>query len=415
MLDPAITEFLDNKKKDFLKKKIKPSTNEADKLILSQEVSKKYLLENWLIDASSRAKQLSLTSHPAKFIHPNAKVSSIIANNVKNNDGLLRTGNVDVDLDVFGNAAALDVEKFLRVQLHDKQTILQHLEQESDLIKEQFYSQKLSFSNIRDAFLLIKKSDLNQTSGKLKQVYFPVADNYHLLSLLAPSGMMYKLKQRINQLRFSNENKSLREELKKSAPSVMSGKITEIFDLTAIGYGGTQSQNISTLNAQNGGVSFLLSSMPPKLSKRKVQPPKHDFFNDCLWSGLFEQDFISFHKVLEDRKNNKKIRDKRDDIVINSITKVKWLLERIRENGHWSDSDTYASLELWQKIWLDEHYLMIRSDDKQNHNYQTKAQSHFANWFIGHYKESIKNNKLLGDDDIDHIKTILIQEQALLK
>lgn len=416
MPDPAITEFLENKKQDFLKKKIKTKTSEEEKLKFIQEAREKYSLNHWLVDASSRAKQLSLTSHPAKFIHPNAKVSSIIAKSAKNDDGLLRTGNVAaVDLDIFGNAAALDVEKFLRLKLQDNQTILQHLEQESDEIKNQFSSSTLSFSDIRKGFLLIKKSDVNQTSGKLKQVYFPVGNDYHLLSVLVPSGIVYKLKQKINALRFSDENKLLRNEIKKTTPGAKSGIVTEIYDLTSIGYGGTQPQNISTLNSQNGGVSYLLSSIPPKLTKRRVQPPKYDFFEDCLWNGLFEQDFKSFHKVLEDRKNNKNIRDKRDDIVINSISKVKRLADQIRENGNWSESETYDNLPIWQKVWLDECYLMIRNDDKQNHDYQVKAQSYFANWFIGHYKKTLIKNKLLGDDDIEHIKGILKQEQELLK
>ncbi|MCW8930871.1 MAG: type I-F CRISPR-associated protein Csy1 [Gammaproteobacteria bacterium] len=414
MLDPAIIDFLENKKQDFIKKKVKLNTSEEDKLRFLQEANDKFLLENWLGDASSRAKQLSLTSHPAKFVHPNAKVSSIIANSPKNNDGLLRSGNVEVDLDIFGNAAALDVEKFLRLKLQDDKTILQHLEQQTPVIKEQFKTKKFSFSDIRKEFLLIKKSDLNQTSEKLKQVYFPVNGDYHLLSILTPSGIIYKLKHRINQLRFSNENRRLQEEIKKSVPAPISGKFNEIFDLTSIGYGGTKPQNISTLNNQNGGISFLLSSMPPKLKKRKVQPPKYNFFDDCLWTDLFAQDLMDFHKVLEDRKNNKIIRDKRDEIVINTITKVKRLVDQIRDNGHWSDSETYVNLELWQKIWLDEKYASIRDDDKQNLDYQTKAQIGFANWFIGNYKKTIENNKLLGDDDIGHIKNILKQEQELL-
>jgi CRISPR-associated protein Csy1 len=42
-------------------------------------------------------------------------------------------------------------------------------------------------------------------------------------------------------------------------------------DLTAIGYGGTKPQNISVINNQNSGFSYLLPSMPPILTKRKTQ------------------------------------------------------------------------------------------------------------------------------------------------
>jgi CRISPR-associated protein Csy1 len=416
MLDPAITDFLENKKQDYLKKKIKSNTSEDDKQLFIQEAQEKYNLENWLLNASKRAKQISLSSHPAKFVHPDAKVSSIITDAKMEPDGLLRSGNVEVELDVFGNAAALDVEKFLRIQLHDQRTILQHLEENSDWIKSQFKTETIPYEEIREDFLQIKHSDLNQTSEKLKQIYFPADDNYHLLSTLIPSGMIFKLKQRINELRFSNENQTLREELKKAKPEAMNGKISEIYGLTAIGYGGTQSQNISIQNAQNGGNSFLLSSLPPQLAKRPIQPPKQDFFENCLWPELFKNDFEQFHNVLSWRKNNLQIRDKRDDIVLNSITKITRLVHKIRDiSVGWSDSDTYHNLPLWQKIWLDDRYADIRKENKQNHDYLNLAQSYFANWFIGHYKQAIKDNKLLGDDDIDHIKTILKQEQGLLE
>jgi CRISPR-associated protein Csy1 len=416
MLDKAIREFLENKKQDYLKKKTKPDTSDEDKQQFIQEANEKYSLENWLIDASKRAKQLSLTSHPAKFVHPNAKASSIIVNAKKDNDGLLRSGNVEVELDVFGNAAALDVEKFLRVELHDNKTVLQHLEQNTELIKQQFETTNTKFEAIRNGFMQIKHSDLDQTSEKLKQVYFPVGEDYHLLSILNASGIIYKLKEKVNGLRFSKENKALREELKKAKPAEIKGNITDVLGLTSIGYGGTKPQNISTLNNQNGGVSFLLSSLPPTLIKRRTQPPKKDFFNDCLWTGLFKRDFEQFHKVLSWRKNSKEVRDRRDDIVLNSITQLKRLIDNIRElNKGWSDSETYDALVLWQKIWLDEQYSELRNDKKQNQDYLTKAQSYFANWFIGNYKHVTKDSKLLGDDDIAQIKKILKEEQELLK
>jgi CRISPR-associated protein Csy1 len=416
MLDKAITEFLDNKKQDYLKKKIKANTPDAEKLQFVQEAEEKYLLENWLIDASTRAKQLSLTSHPAKFVHPNAKTSSIIVYAKKLNDGLRRSGNVDVDLDVFGNAAALDVEKFLRVELSDGKTVLQHIDENTDDIKKQFETKNTDYKEIRNGLMKVKQSNLEQTSEKLKQVYFPVDNDYHLLSILNASGIIYKLKQRINDLRFSDENKVLREEVKKAKPAEINGTITDLYDLTSVAYGGTKPQNISTLNNQNGGVSLLLPSMPPALKKRQTQAPKNDFFDDCLWLELFNNDFKQFHDVLSWRKNNIEIRDMRDDIVLNSITKLRRLIENIRDisNG-WSDTETYQALPKWQKIWLDNKYTDIRSDKSLNEDYLNKAQNHFAHWFIGNYKLSIKDSKLLGNDDIEQIKKILNEEQELLR
>jgi CRISPR-associated protein Csy1 len=43
----------------------------------------------------------------------------------------------------------------------------------------------------------------------------------------------------------------------------LKGDLNSILNLTKIGYGGTKPQNISVLNNQNGGIAYLLSSMPP--------------------------------------------------------------------------------------------------------------------------------------------------------
>jgi len=416
MQDKAISDFLESKKQDFLKKHVKGTSSDEEQHQYLLDAEERFSLTNWLLDASNRAGQLSLTSHPAKFIHPNAKVSSILADTMKRADGLLRSGNVQVELDVFGNAAALDVEKFLRVILQDGNTILHHLEQHTPYIQEQFSIQGVDYASIRDNFLKIKQSGVQQTSEKIKQVYFPVGDDYHLLSILNPSGVIYKLKERINALRFSDSNKALREEMKKAKPSSMQGKIEDIFGLAAIGYGGTKPQNISTLNNQNGGVSLALLSLPPTLEKRKLQPPKTDFFENCLWSGLFQHDFDAFHQVLVWRKNNKDIREMRDDIVLNAMSRLQRLVARIRDiPAGWSDSESYNGLLHWQKIWLDEKYTQIRHDKMQNADYINQVQSYFSHWFIGQYKLTIKDNKLLGDDDIEHIKQVLGNEREVLQ
>ena len=68
MLDKAITEFLENKKQDFLGKKITSKTSEENKLKLSKEASEKYLFENWLKSIIKTANAF-FTTHPAKLTH----------------------------------------------------------------------------------------------------------------------------------------------------------------------------------------------------------------------------------------------------------------------------------------------------------------------------------------------------------
>ena len=119
MLDNAIHAFLLERKAAKLK-------SLGNKLPDSQ-LEESFLPENWIPEAAKRAGQLSLVSHPSKFTHPSAKTSSIVFKSEFSGDGFSRSGNVDAELDVFGNAAALDVYKFLSLTLMDGKTVLEHL------------------------------------------------------------------------------------------------------------------------------------------------------------------------------------------------------------------------------------------------------------------------------------------------
>lgn len=425
-------EYLDTKKQDFLKKKVKVNSTEKEIIAFNKEADDKFLMHNWLIDASNRAGQLSVTTHPPKFSHPDAKIDAIIAKCNQKNDGLLRSGNIKVGLDVVGNAASLDVNKFLHLELDNNLTILQNLEQNTDYIKTQFEID--NFDEIRSNFLKIKKSGLTtKSSDKLKQIYFPVGDDYHLLSLLTPSAIVYKLKQRINEnfQPFSERNKQEKEKVERAVKDKkeLKGDLNSIWNLTAIGYGGTKPQNISVLNNQNGGIAYLLSSMPPILQKRKTQPPKKDFFSNIWLNNYLKEDFKELHGILNNRqeelaikrkieKENKpyrSIRAIRDELIIpNIIFQIKKEIEKIREiSDGWSDSSAYNKLPQWQKILLDNQYESIRDDNEQNHDFLNHARLELAIWFSKTYNKLFDKN--LGDIEIVHIKDVLKNEMEVFK
>lgn len=415
MLEPEIQGFFNERKEQWLKARIKINTTDDEKAELEQQAYEKFTLESWLPDAAKRAKQLSLVSHPGKFSHSSAMTTSIIANCNYSADGFLRTANVDVDLDVIGNAAALDVYKFLSLKLVDGQTILIHLEKKTDIIIEQLSISSALFTDIEQGFLAIKK-DIDtsiKTSEKVKQVYFPVKKNeYHLLSILTPSGIMFKLKERINNMRFSDETKEIREARRNS--KYHERDFSEIYGLSIIGYGGTKPQNISVLNSQNGGRAYLLSSMPPELTPRNIRSPKISFFTNSLWFKNFKDDFQGFHNLLIKDANNIHIRKKRDWLIRSIIYQVAdqlWIIRSL-EKG-WSDSDNYKALPHYQKIWLDQSYTKERMDGSE---WFDSVQKDLSRWFINTYKKIIGDKALsLGDEQMNHIKMMIIEcEEALL-
>jgi CRISPR-associated protein Csy1 len=305
MLDETIVTFLSERKAAKLK-----GVSDFEQI---QKIEETFYPENWLPDAAKRAGQLSLVSHPSKFTHPSAKTSSIIFENTSVANGFLCSTNVQSELDVFGNAAALDVYKFLSLVLADGKTVLAHLEENTDTIQRQFNFSSVSFDELRDNFLAIKqdKSSKVRTSGQLKQIYFPVENDYHLLSILTPSGLMFALKEKIQHIRFSEETKLAREAEKNNA--FHENGFDELYDLTVIGFGGTKPQNISVLNSKYGGTAYLLPSIPPSFKIRNFQIPTSDFFKNCIYPNLYKDSFEAFHRLLIAKHNNINIRDGRDN------------------------------------------------------------------------------------------------------
>jgi len=414
MLDPAISTFLEERKQAWLKKKIKSETTDEEKLSLEEQAAKDFSLTGWLPDAARRAKQLSMVSHPGKFSHPSAKVSSIIATGPRQADGFLRSGNVEAELDVLGNAAALDVYKFLSLEMADGATVLTHVEKATPASKEQFADCPVAYDEIRQELLAIKQSDETtiSTSSKVKQVFFPVAEReYHLLSVLTPSSLMFQMKDRIRALHFSETTKEAREA--KKSRSFHEAGFSELFGLSVIGYGGTKPQNISVLNNQHGGAAYLLPSCPPVLADRKIQPPRRDFFSDSLWLRFFKDDFQKFHDQLALDRNNIHVRNKRDWLIRAIIYQVAdrlWTMRSL-ESG-WSASENYVNLPRHHKIWLDQVYLETREKEPQ---WFEEIQKDLARWFVRYYRKVQPQSDIsLGDDELPHIKKMIAEcEEAL--
>jgi CRISPR-associated protein Csy1 len=292
MQDSSITAFFEERKAAWLKKNLSASMSEVEAKEQEQECDSVFALKNWLPNAAKRAGQMSISTHPCTFSHPSARknkngyASAVIALSEPKNDGFLRTGNVAVAADALGNAATLDVYKFLTLITDDGQSVLQHLEQDSELAQALLTlpnaDEEHSYRALKQGFLAMSATDDEViTSSKIKQVYFPVSKqqgetDYHQLSLLTASGIVFELRQRLDNMRFGEEIKFARDKKKANEYHYA---FREIYDLTTIGYGGTKPQNISVLNNQNGGKAHLLMSVPPTIKNRHTHFPKVDFFS----------------------------------------------------------------------------------------------------------------------------------------
>ena len=337
----SIQNFLNERKELWLKDRLKKAENDSVISELQGQADDKFSLKEWLPDAAKRVTQLSMVSHPSKFSHPSAKTSSVIAQAKQINDGYLRSGNVSYPLDVFGNAAAMDVFKFLSLPLTEKLTVLDGFERQEESLKTLLVGADLDFETLGTEFLKIKATDTSvKTDHLVKQVYFPIEQaEYHLLSVLTPSGLITRLKQSIDTIRFSEETKQAKELRRKNEHHEIG--YADIFDLTITAYGGTQPQNVSVLNSQNAGRAYLLSSCPPMLEKRAIRLPKTDFFAQCLYRKNYQESFIQLHKFMQLDLNNDDIRTAIRNIIQFVIDQILVLASKTREYSTegWSNQD----------------------------------------------------------------------------
>ncbi|EKO3375694.1 MULTISPECIES: type I-F CRISPR-associated protein Csy1 [Vibrio] len=420
MIDPAITAFFAERKEAWLKKNISAAMSDAEVLEKQQECEQNFLLDNWLSDAAKRAGQISMASHPCTFSHPSARknkngyVSSIIAKNKPRIDGFLRSGNVSVEQDALGNAAALDVYKFLSLEMSDQRSLLVHIEQESDLARQLLDIPSCEYQALRDGFLKMIDSDqASVSSSKIKQVYFPIADGeYHLLSLLTHSGHLFELRKRLDALRFGDAVKEARE-CKKTNHFHPAG-YQEIFGLTTIGFGGTKPQNISVLNNQNAGKAHLLVSIPPELTPRDIRLPRTDFFKESFTAWQAKEVLEALHRLFQTDYNNVNLRDGRDyriqqyvDLVIEKMWQVRLFLEAY-------SGELSSALPLEQKIWLYPEFADLRHQEDE---WLDKIIRHIARGLINHYSRSkvITSPITLADQELLAIEKVVASNKENLR
>lgn len=387
---------------------------------LKQKNDGNLCIGEWLTKASESAMAITYTTHAVKITHPMASgnadpadVTTILNRDNFELDGYLHTGNTQVTLDVETNARHIPVVKFLETTLSDGQKVREHIVSGSP-VAESLLSLAENPDHVRKAFVDIfhREQGLSYSTSKyLPQVYFPLGsdDEYHLITALTPSSLLFEVKKRIVDRHYSDqakESKLARYEKR------LGESFSEIKNITAIGFGGTQPQNASYLNSANAGVAYLLDSQPPTLAL-KPSTPYGDFFKKVSWPYWLFKSFhamcmISRHALVSNNKNEQSsVKEWRDGIIeqaFNHIINQVFLCREI-EAG-WSQD---KCLPEFQSIILDRmKQNMIDSDVIEA--FAVNASRHF----IQSYKKSFGHEAVeLGSVEFDFINkaaTTLMKE-----
>lgn len=411
-LRSAIERFLQER----LDTKLKPLPPDDPKRTALQT---QFVRETWLADAARRAGQIQAVTHVLKATHPDARGTSLwqppsaLASSPLVGSHCLSD---DFAGDVVGNAAALDVYKFLRVA-HDGSTLLDRM-QASDPDMQAALSDDAAQSRAWvESFTTIAQPRGKPTSHtQAKQVYWLVGDdprddaNYHLLAPLHASSLAHEVHLTINEDRFGEAAKAARQARRDGAFS--DTVVHEYPHLAVRQLGGTKPQNISQLNSERGGSNYLLASLPPLWKSPAIKPP---LGTETVLIRFARREPVrmrtrELRRFLESNPpSNKDTSARRDALALDIVEELFQMeMELLSLAPGWSAFPT-CRLPVAEMYWLDPGRAELDekfSDQRLAMDWPAELCDRFAGWLNG-----ALNGKLMMDDAVHHHWCELLDEE----
>ncbi|HIF9188519.1 TPA: type I-F CRISPR-associated protein Csy1 [Photobacterium damselae] len=269
---------LEEKQKAYDKNKAAAVTAEDFDRIESQFLADKekllqqFELNAWIDNAARRANQISMATHALKFTNSSAKGSNVLAHELGHDARYLDTEIIqEKSIDVVGNAAALDVARFLQLTDENGLSLLSYLAKADHRPLALIAKSDEELTHWLDGL----KQALRDTSPSShvlgKQIYFPVSDNeYHLLAPLYSSSLAQVLFDAVQYSRFSQEMKAIREA--KRHNDFHPQPLIAYPNLAVTVSGGSKPQNVSQLNNKRSGKTYLFSAAPPNWQAQNKPP-----------------------------------------------------------------------------------------------------------------------------------------------
>lgn len=411
----AIAAFIEERREAKLKGK-----TDAD-----EAVAQKYEYGAWLADAARRVSQIQAVTHALKATHPDARGSSLY---VKPEELPARTEvgthllGDDFAEDVVGNAAALDVYKFLKIEV-DGRSLLDWMQaDDADLRRALHHDPKVADSWMA-AFGGLVRDEAKAVSHELaKQVYWLVGDDpsddgaYHLLQPMFSSSLAHAVHAEIQDARFGEQNKEAREAYRGRKPH--NSGYREYRNLVARKLGGTKPQNISQLNSERGGVNYLLASLPPTWTRsRSLNLLRYEtVFQVFLRYEGVRQQVRALAKLLKDHAeavSTMAIRQARERIEqdLGASLAAFGLEQQRRYSPGWT-RDSACRLPECECLWLDpgRAELPPRPDHKERDeafrlaytwgDWADEVAGRFANWLNAQLREA--DLTTVGDSEARH-------------
>lgn len=411
-LHSAIERFLQER----LDTKLKPLPPDDPK---RQALLAQFEFKTWIADAARRVGQIQAVTHALKATHPDARGSSLYRPPASLHPHPLVGSHClgdDFAGDVVGNAAALDVYKFLRVEHEGRSLLDLMLAGDADVLAA-LSDDPAEAQAWADAFTgITAPRDKPASHTQAKQLYWLVGEDprddagYHLLAPLYASSLAHQVFASVNEDRFGEAAKAARQARRDGEYS--DTVVHEYPHLAVQKLGGTKPQNISQLNSERGGNNYLLASLPPLWVSPSVKPPLR---TDTVLRRFARRERVrtcmaDLRKFLETNPPKAQAtRDTRDALALDIVEELFLMeMELLQLDAGWSAAPECRLPEA-ETCWLDpqraehdEAFAQMRAGT----DWPAELCGRFAAWL-----NASLNGKLTMDDAVHDHWYALLQEE----
>jgi CRISPR-associated protein Csy1 len=321
VIEDFVMERRDDKLEKLEKQLEKLEPDDPTRIEEREQLFEQFIPAVWLEDAARRVKQIQAVTHSLKPVHPDAKgtnlyclPSALFATDVVGSHCL----GDNFSGDVVGNAAALDVHKFLKQTFGGRTLLDLSLAADVDL------AIALSDDPAKAQIWMQAFASLIEPRGRVashtlaKQLYWQISDDpfgdagFHILAPLYASSLAHRVFETLQDDRFSDAAKAAREAKKTNTFSER--PVREYPQLAVQQLGGTKPQNISQLNSERRGNNSLLASLPPAWRSVDLTPlhNTNSMFHRYSRRPSVRQNVNALRNFLKaEPKGNMETRDKR--------------------------------------------------------------------------------------------------------
>jgi len=343
-----------------------------------ESLIEKYQPEAWLADAARRVEQIQAVTHALKATHPDARGTSLYVLPGQLPVHTAAVGSYilgdEFPVDVVGNAAALDVYKFLKLEVNGHSLLDALLAADPDALNA-LSGDTAKAKALRDAFVSLTQpcGALPASHSLAKQLYWLVGQDpsddsaYHILGPLYGTSFAHQVYTTIQEDRFGEEAKKSREARREN--KFHEGIVHDYPHLAVQKMGGSKPQNISQLTSERRGYNYLLSCAAP-IWKTPDLPSLYkvaSFFDSVYGSRpdvrKTASDLIRFLKT--DPAPDKYTRDRRDFYIDTLLDELVQLAARYQKGWPpgWS-RESEINLPWEERLWLDPYRALLDGEEE---------------------------------------------------